>query len=396
MKGDLKRQQPKWLKAEFEYGKKLRLSGKSIRDCKSLINQKFKNDRPYAGVEAKFYKEEVYLPKKIEQDNNDLQLSILKQIKNKTIDIIELANQFDRSPATIKAELEKLKLKGKMINIGSNDKVELLRIPLPSEAITINTEEYFGKKIRFGAIADMHLGSKYQRLDALNTYYDILVKEGIKTVYVAGNIIEGEHHFNKFDILCRGVESQCQYFVDHYPQRKGIITHFITGDDHEGWYTQREQVNVGKIIMLKTHESGRDDIVYIGHMEADIWLKTKKGKSLLRIVHPGGGSTYATSYTAQKLVESYQGGEKPDILLMGHYHKLEYGYPREVHCVQVGCFKDQDPFMRKKKIHAHVGGAIIECNQSPTGEINRFKTEFITFFDKKFYQDKKFDNDCEV
>jgi len=24
---------------------------------------------------------------------------------------------------------------------------------------------------------------------------------------------------------------------------------------------------------------------------------------------------------------SYQGGEKPNVLLIGHYHKFEYGYP---------------------------------------------------------------------
>jgi hypothetical protein len=35
---------------------------------------------------------------------------------------------------------------------------------------------------------------------------------------------------------------------------------------------------------------------------------------------------------------SFQGGEKPSVLLIGHYHKFEYCYPREVHVVQTGCF----------------------------------------------------------
>ena len=41
--------------------------------------------------------------------------------------------------------------------------------------------------------------------------------------------------------------------------------------------------------------------------------------------------------------------------------------------------------MRKNKIKAHVGGWIVELNQSSDGEINRFKPEFINYYDKGFY-----------
>src|SRR5581483_12495394 len=102
-------------------------------------------------------------------------------------------------------------------------------------------------------------------------------------------------------------------------------------------------------------------------MEHDIIFKGKHAQQVMRLIHAGGGSAYATSYTVQKIVESYQGGEKPQILLAGHYHKAEYGYPREVHCVQAACTEDQTLFMRKKKIAAHVGFWEVKLKQDARG-----------------------------
>jgi hypothetical protein len=54
----------------------------------------------------------------------------------------------------------------------------------------------------------------------------------------------------------------------------------------------------------------------------------------MRVVHPGGRSSYAISYADQKRAESYQGDEKPHIELIGQYRKFNRKYPREVYTVQ--------------------------------------------------------------
>jgi hypothetical protein len=105
-------------------------------------------------------------------------------------------------------------------------------------------------------------------------------------------------------------------------------------------------------------------------------------------MHAGGGSAYATSYAPQKIIESYQGGEKPSVLFIGHFHKLSYNIIRNVHVIQMGTTMDQSVFMRKKRIDAHVGGGIIHLQRDKTGIINRVNVEFITAFDKKFYVGK--------
>ncbi len=102
-------------------------------------------------------------------------------------------------------------------------------------------------------------------------------------------------------------------------------------------------------------------------------------------MHPGGGAAYALSYSAQKIVESFQGGEKPSVLLYGHYHKFDWNYYREVHNIGTGCTVDQSIFMRKQKIQAHVGGLLVRLHQAPDGAINRVKVEWIPFYDRGYY-----------
>jgi hypothetical protein len=249
----------------------------------------------------------------------------------------------------------------------------------------LNIDYWKGDRIKIGFCADNQLCSKFERLDVLNLIYDIYADEGIEIVYHGGNLIDGECRFNKYEIHTSGMTPQVEYLIKNYPQRKGIKTKFITADDHEGWYVQRERINIGEYIQMKAEKAGRYDLEYIGHVEVDIPFEGIKGKSWMRIMHPGGGTAYALSYSPQKIVESFQGGEKPRILLLGHYHKLDYCYPREVHVIQMGCTCEQTLWMRKKHIQAHVGAGILELILAPDGTINRVRVEFLTFFNKKFY-----------
>jgi len=246
-----------------------------------------------------------------------------------------------------------------------------------------------GQSYRFGLTADNHLCSKYARMDVLNALFDLWADLGVSTVLQCGNMIDGEARFNKGDLVAYGIQGQIEYFCEHWPQRKGMTTQFITGDDHEGWYIQREHVDIGQLIQDTAQRMGRTDLVYLGHMEHDITLQAPDGKATMRLIHAGGGSAYATSYAPQKLVESYTGGEKPQILLIGHYHKAEYGYPREVHTVQAAATQAQTPFMRKNKIQSHLGGWTLTFEQSKDGIIHGFTPRFDPFFDREFYEERQ-------
>ena len=312
---------------------------------------------------------------------------VKKLLLGKKSTVADVADKLNVPPKEVKAAVARLADAGHNVSL-LHEEVSIENVLPSGGQEIINSEDFTttGKWYKFGAMGDTHFYSKYARLDVAEALYDVYESEGITTVYHTGNMIEGEARFNKFDLVGpSGMGRQVEYNAKYYPRRDGITTKFITGDDHEGWYINREGVNIGRLLESAAEDEGRSDLQWIGHVEADIKFKAPKGEAWMRVSHPGGGSAYATSYTEQKLVESYQGGEKPHIQLIGHYHKLGHGYPREVHTVQTGCTQDQTPFLRKLKIQAHVGGTIIKFHQADTGEINRFSVEFVTFYDKKFY-----------
>jgi biotin operon repressor len=262
------------------------------------------------------------------------------------------------------------------------------QIPYADELHLYKSDE--NGRYRFGLVTDNHLGSKYAREDVLHDLYDWFEREGVKRVYNAGNWIDGEARFNRHDLLVHGMDEQLAYFADRYPQREGITTYYIAGDDHEGWYAKDGGIDIGKRAEQTAREKGRKDLRYLGYMEAYIRLRhAKTGKeSQLLVVHPGGGSSYAISYAPQKYVEALQGGEKPSVVLFGHWHKMDCFNYRNVWIVQGGTTEDQTPFMRKLKLEAHVGGVIVELEQDELGAIVMCRPSMRRYFDRGYYNNQ--------
>lgn len=242
---------------------------------------------------------------------------------------------------------------------------------------------------RFGLIADTHYGSKHCRHEVVEELYDWFAANGIRTVFHCGNWIEGEARFNKHELVdgAHGMQQQIDLFVELYPQRPGIETRYVAGDDHEGWYSQREGVEIGRLLQSTAREAGRTDLIYLGYKEAFVTLEHQKTKKHARLLvdHPGGGSSYAVSYAAQKRIEAAQGGEKPAIWAFGHWHKAGYFINRGVHAILVPCTKDLDTFGRKKGLEYVVGGVIVEAHQDEGGAITGVVPQFKLFYDRGYH-----------
>lgn len=320
---------------------------------------------------------------------DNLSEKIRRALLNKSLSVEELADRFNVSPKEIRLRISKLKDDKFSIETYDNN-VSINTSPLQGGKTHLNDDMWKGDYIRFGFTSDNHLCSYWERLDVLNLLYDIFEGENISVVLNGGNWIDGEARFNKNEIHTKGMTKQIEYAVNTYPFKKGIETWFISGDDHEGWYNQREGINIGEYFQLKREQSGKFDMKHLGYVEADISLNEGKfeNESYIRVMHPGGGSAYALSYAPQKIVESLQGGEKPAVLFIGHYHKMLYAQVRNVHTIQMGATQDQTKFLRKMKIESQVGGGIVTLRRSADGIINRCMVEYITAFDRKFYLGK--------
>jgi len=326
----------------------------------------------------------------LEAARTDTRADIRRQIMRRAITFEALSRRCQIEETLARELVEELQRSGYAIHIsGQTVWMEPGQIP---PATPNAGHRWVGSVYRFGVISDTHYGSKYAREDVAEDLYDWFKTEGIERVYHAGNYIEGEARFNRFDLIeqAHGMQSQLNYFAENYPKRKGITTYLVSGDDHEGWYAQREGVNIGQMMEDTAQRMGRSDLKDLGYIEAFTVLEhSESGKrARLMTMHPGGGSAYATSYAPQKIIEAFQPGEKPAVAIFGHYHKMEYVQIRGVHAIQAGCTKDLDPFGRKKRLSYHVGGAIIELRQLPDGTIQDCICWFRQYHDRSYVNDQ--------
>lgn len=259
---------------------------------------------------------------------------------------------------------EKVKPKPKTPNI------EVVQNLEPS----IKTVDWKGNRIvRFALMGDTQINSKYTQITHLHNFYDEAEKRGIKHIYHTGDIDEGDQMRmgHQFECYNQGADDHVDEIVRVYPKRDGVTTHFITGN-HDASIKKRSGHDIGKAIAKL-----RPDMEYLGQDCALIYLTPN---CTLELRHPWDGTAYAISYKIQKMIEAMSGGEKPNILAVGHYHKQEYIAYRNVHAFQTGTFQAQTPFMRGKGIAAIMGGWIVEIAVDKAGTITKIRTEWIPYY----------------
>jgi predicted phosphodiesterase len=238
----------------------------------------------------------------------------------------------------------------------------------------ILTRYLSNRNVRFAIVSDTHLCSRYERLDELHTFYAICKKVGIKTVFHAGDILEGSGRIYRGqlnDIHTYGAMRQVKYVVENYPKVDGITTYYVLGNHDISFYSENG-VDVGELISKE-----REDLVYLGHLQADF----KLGKMVIRLLHPDSGAAYALSYKGQKIAEQIPSGQKPDVLVLGHYHTTVYFNYRVMHVFQAGAFQGQTPFILRKGINPNIGGWICEAKIGKGKDrVISLQSSFIPFF----------------
>ena len=228
-------------------------------------------------------------------------------------------------------------------------------------------EHYSGKwngtdTIRFAIMGDTQIGSKYTQLTHLHNFYDLCAKQGIKDVYHTGDITDGlkMRPGHEYELYEHSADGQLDAVVRSYPKREDITTHFITGN-HDASLYKHVGYDIGKAIA-----KDRPDMNYLGR---DCAVVNITPNCTLELRHPWDGTAYAISYKIQKMIEAMEADSKPNILAVGHYHKEETLFYRNIHAIQTACFQSQTPFTRGKGIYTVMGGFIVTVRVDENGYI---------------------------
>ncbi len=229
--------------------------------------------------------------------------------------------------------------------------------------------------MKFGVVSDTHLNSKYSSLDFLYTLYDRFEKEKVDFVVHCGDMTDGEGIAgNLTEVLHHGAEEVIDYVVKVYP-KIDAKTYFISGR-HDATYIKRERIDICAEIANK-----RKDLVYIctaedllqGIHQGDINIGNA-GNTTIKLLHPLDRQPYASSYPVQKIVQSFGGGHKPQILIVGAYHKIEQLEPREVCAIQAGSTQYQTAWRLTHKLPSVLGGSLVDVQVNKNGSLKQTPT----------------------
>lgn len=231
-----------------------------------------------------------------------------------------------------------------------------------------------GSSFTFGYFSDAHIGHKKFQLGL----FDYMVRYFRETkpdfILNPGDHLEGMSNRpgHVYELTHIGYEAQSKYLRELYSQLDDFDHYGIDGN-HDQWYFKK--ADHGLIVGAELERS-LSKYHHLGQDEGDLFV----GGVHIKLYHGGDGTAYATSYKLQKLIESFSGGEKPNIVLSGHYHKALYLFSRDVHGFECGTLCGQTSWMRGKKIPAHMGFGIVKVVFNHRG-VERLTQEFIPWYE---------------
>lgn len=230
------------------------------------------------------------------------------------------------------------------------------------------------KEFSIGIIGDTHLCDKACALDELHDFYHKCKESGVEHIVHAGDVTAGIRVYpgQEFDLIYHGFSEQLKHVIESYPQIDGITTHVIAGN-HDLSFKQHAGASFVEEVSNK-----RNDIKWVGDYAANISIN---GISI-RLHHGDGGVGYAASYRLQRNVEAFESGEKPQIYVLGHYHRTLAMFIRNVHSYMPGCWQRPTDFSIRKGLPNQICGYIahVKTLNDNRNSIRSISSEIITYY----------------
>ena len=228
-----------------------------------------------------------------------------------------------------------------------------------------------GNKFKIAHIADTHFGSRSAKLYELDKFLDYAANEGAEIVFHSGDWLDGNNVYKgqQYEQSFISYDEQIGLFKDKFPFKKFKKIYLIDGNHDYSFYK-----SIGKC-------AGRDiaddiaNVEYLGAMSGMVRING----ILIEGWHGSGSAGYSKDYKLLKRIESYQSGNKPRVLFVGHWHASLNMTARNVTAFQSGCFQGESAFTRQLGLNPTVGGWISEILHDGS-EVKSIKSEFVSFY----------------
>lgn len=286
---------------------------------------------------------------------------------------------------------ERKKLENVISSVSLNDdqlKRVIQRIKNPKLDLPIDIHDFSKRAVTFLIVGDLHLnaqesvtGKPLCDFKRFKNVLKIAKEEGAQYILQTGDVTDGENMrpWQKYNLIVQGMDNVIEFCANEWPD-SGLITYFI-GGNHDQTYLS----SIGGDICEKIANK-RQDLIYLGMNEGNLPMQPEhlknlnKGEKLpttgitwIRIRHPAKGTAKAQSYQPQSHVEVLHSEVKPRILVIGHYHKMDYLAKRNVHAFQAGTMERQSDWMRTHDLVAHLGAWLVTAYYKDDGTIDGIK-----------------------
>lgn len=303
-------------------------------------------------------------------------LSALVAATHQPIGFEALCDRLGKPPSAVRRLLEQADAAGISLQVGNNH-VQLSpqeQIRTVQDSLIVPTD---GKKQIIGVLSDLHCGSKYclraQIQDCVKHFYE----RGIRAILIPGDLLDGCYKHGIFELSHTGLEDQTRDLFETLPALPGLSYHAITGN-HDHTFNELTGVNVGAFIAGRFREQGRTDIHFYGDCGAFLQI----AGAIVHLWHPLRGVAYAKSYQLQKQVEKYGAGEKPHVLLAGHWHQFAVVEDRGVWAVACPTFQASgSAFSKRLGGQPALGGLILSWEIAGTDLVRNFSVERRRYFE---------------
>lgn len=307
--------------------------------------------------------------------SEDLPNAFITALRENGLTYAEMDRRYGFGRDQAKRLLDRMSEAGWCIDFDTLDKHGTRRYYIPDERDKRYQIGDGDGTYRFGLISDTHLGSKACHLADLHDFYDRMQARGVEIVLHGGDIGDGwEVHQNQINEVvpeATGWNRLQDYCVEHYPQRDGIETFFISGNhDHKLW--KRSGVRFGERLGNR-----RADLNWLGDSMARLVFDPANDVDL-ELIHPSGGQPYTLGYRAQTLYREQPTDIRPTLSAIAHLHGRLWAAAEGVEAFYTGCWKDLTTYGKRKGHAAEIGGWDVELS-IVDGRVDSISTNWVSY-----------------